>query len=117
MRATAVAIVIVTVFALGGVGGYVLHGQGTLINLGEGTGSCGDWLADRRSASRTPESYQTAWVDGYLTGVQDGSEGLTQNQTRDSDGRSAWIDNYCQANPLDNLLRAAWALYVELRSL
>ena len=102
MRTTAAAIALVTVFALGGVGGYVLHGQGAISVLGSGTVSCGTWLSDRKE-DRDLAIINTAWVHGYLTGAQDfdeEGEPLSKTQVRDLPGREAWLDNYCRANPL-----------------
>ena len=119
MRYAAAAVVIVVVFGLGGLGGYVLHGQDTLRNLGVGGDSCGTWLADRRQddgAASWAEIIKNSWVNGYLTGLQEYGLGLSQSQARDLEGRAAWIDNYCQSNPLSNLRVAAWALYTALKS-
>ena len=56
------------------------------------------------------------WVNGYLTGRQDGAFGLTERQVSDVNARDVWIDNYCQANPLDILTDAARGLWNELAS-
>jgi len=58
-----------------------------------------------------------AWVNGYVTGLQE-QEGfqLTERQARDRNARAVWIDNHCEANPLDDLHDAARALYLELQS-
>jgi hypothetical protein len=113
------AVATVVIVAALGLGGYVLHGQGTIQVLGSGTSSCGQWLEDRETAG--PDGYflQDSWVNGYLTGHQDGdgeASGLTENQTSDLPARNAWIDNYCQANPLNDLTDAARGLWDELSS-
>ena len=96
---------------VGGVGGFVLHGQGDKIwVLGEGSFSCGKWLEERRAKSIL-EITSKAWVNGYLTGRQDAGLGLTAAQVGDFDGRSAWIDQYCQSHPIDDLKTASARLY------
>ena len=112
--------------------------------LGAGVQSCGTWLETRKSdlvveglvaISKVIEGVGLAvvvdpdiksWVNGYLTGIQDAgfvrpvndqnTMALTDRQTSDVNARDVWIDNYCQANPLDNLRDAALALYAELAS-
>ena len=101
---------------VGGVGGFVLHGQGDMTNLGAGTISCGKWLENRREKP-TLASSSDSWVNGYLTGLQDGARvGLTDNQAGDLEGRSAWIDQYCQGHPIDGLKKASYQLYEALRA-
>ena len=116
MRYAAAAAIIVAVFSLGGFGGYVLHGQGKIRTLGSGNVSCGRWLADKGPKSILSNS-QKDWINGYLTGAQDEGEPLSESQSRDLEGRAAWIDTYCQSNPPSSLLVAARALYRELLSL
>jgi hypothetical protein len=99
---------------VGGVGGYVLHGQGRITVLGSGTISCGNWLELRRADQAGPVGN---WTNGYLTGRQDGaSMRLTDSQTGDFAGRNAWIDQYCQSHPIDELLEASRALFQALRA-
>ena len=103
---------------VGGVGGYVLHGQGILRTLGAGTISCGKWLEERREMSLIAAAAES-WVNGYLTGIQDdsaGNYGLTDNQAGDLEGRSAWLDQYCQGHPIDGLKKASYQLYEALRA-
>ena len=117
MRYAVATVVIVAALGLGGLGGYVLHGQGGIQNLGSGgTVSCGRWLEEREAASPTDYFINSQWVNGYLTGLQEYGAGLTEQQVSDVAARSVWLDNYCQANPLDNLLAAARGLWLELSS-
>ena len=107
----------VVALLVGGVGGYVLHGQGKLQILGSGSFSCGRWLEDRRGTF-SDWGFAAEWTNGYLTGLQDGSAGifaLTSNQTGDLAGNSAWIDQYCQSHPIDNLKAASFELFKALR--
>jgi hypothetical protein len=57
------------------------------------------------------------WVVGYLTAYNEwvAPDGNISAGT-DNDGIAAWMDNYCQAHPLDNVARAARALVVELKA-
>jgi len=50
---------------------------------------------------------QAQWVLGFLTGV--GMFGRTFDPLKkvDAQGVVAWMDNYCQANPLDSIATAA----------
>lgn len=97
---------------VGCAGGYVLHGQAVFWVLGSGTISCGKWLEYRHGDAGPEES----WVNGYLTGRQDGGLGLTKSQVGDVPGRSAWIDQYCQSHPIDDLTDASRALLRALRA-
>jgi hypothetical protein len=76
--------------------------------LGSGTVSCGTWTALRRQGqARLPEQ----WILGFLSGV--GYEGAAGGDNPlngvDADAVGAWMDNYCQANPLDTLAKAGTA--------
>ena len=114
MRYAVVTVVIVAALGLGGLGGYVLHGQGVMQGLGSGLTSCGTWLANRSTPSVT--TFQGNWFNGYLTGYQDAGNILTARQVTDAAARSAWVDNYCQAWPLNDLTDAARGLYLALAS-
>ena len=101
----------VVALLVGCVGGFVLHGQGDMQILGAGNISCGKWLEYRPGNALSP------WVNGYLTGFQDGARvGLTDNQAGDLEGRSAWIDQYCQSHPIDTLRKASSELFDALRA-
>jgi len=52
------------------------------------------------------------WVFGYLSGVQ---EVVALNST-DNGAIMVWINNYCQANPLNDIGTAAQKLLIELIS-
>jgi hypothetical protein len=76
--------------------------------LGTGTISCGSWTALRRERQASlPEQ----WILGFLSGV--GYEGLDRGDNPlngvDADAVWAWMDNYCQANPLDGVAKAGSA--------
>jgi hypothetical protein len=59
-----------------------------------------------------------SWALGYVSGKNVGV-GLNDNphdflQDTDADGVWSWLDNYCRANPLDNLGMASEKLVREL---
>jgi hypothetical protein len=71
--------------------------------LGQGNLSCGRRQKDRRS--NTAIALQV-WVLGYLTRAY--YDGINRDLTAGTDtaGIFAWINNYCRANPLKNLVAA-----------
>jgi hypothetical protein len=79
--------------------------------------SCGKWTNTPKH-SPEHEIYQK-WIFGYLSGVNMehtkhmGSDFL---RDRDTDGLTAWIDNYCRRNPLHPITQAVVELINELRS-
>jgi class 3 adenylate cyclase len=85
-------------------------------NLGEGTTSRGEW-ADRRRAEPQRVLPETAWVLGYLTAASRFRPEGAPNPLRGlhASGMEHWIDNYCAANPLDDVQTVADALADELK--
>ena len=60
---------------------------------------------------------QTSWVQGFLTGFNaygGGSGGILRGT--DKNGAFAWLDNYCEAHPLDTVVTATMELISELSS-
>ena len=89
--------------------------------LGAGPTSCGAWTQDHKSNPKSPKGYaEDIWVTGYITAMNlwylPRDRGISRNlaEGTDVDGLAGWIDNYCSANPLDNIADAAEALAVEL---
>jgi hypothetical protein len=86
--------------------------------LGPGGVSCGQYVETRRNPDAQPIALADVdWIEGYLTAYNEynwPSGDLTRGT--DSDGLTVWVDNYCAANPLDDLAKAARALTKELRS-
>lgn len=75
---------------------------------GLGTRSCGGWTEDRK-ANAFDATNDQSWVMGFLSGVAlTGGDYNPLNNT-DALGVWAWIDNYCQANPLDEIYQAGEA--------
>jgi hypothetical protein len=88
--------------------------------IGSGVSSCGAWTANRREfAPGRPitQGSQNAlqemqWVLGFLSGIGNISDASTDPlNNMDADGVWAWIDNYCQAHPLEHIVAAAKAFF------
>lgn len=91
--------------------------------VGSGLVSCGTWTADRRAYERPgpathssqSELQDAAWVVGFLSGIgfmgELSNNGADPLDNVDAEGVWAWIDNYCQAHPIDNIATAAEAFY------
>jgi len=85
--------------------------------IGSGLDSCGAWTQDRRNNVALGEE---SWVAGFLSGVNTVYAAETPGtgnlgQKTDYYGLMAWIDGYCQAHPLDDLLTASIFLVGELK--
>jgi hypothetical protein len=78
---------------------------------GAGVNSCGKWLSDRK-ADRWYDEGQ--WLLGWVSAV--GYYGVANLRQTDSDAIAAWLDNYCQAHPLDQLDVAADHLVDAIRN-
>jgi hypothetical protein len=75
-----------------------------------GTESCGSW------ASGQPEmvkGLKVAWLLGFVSGYN--WYRSAEDVTSDVHGLVGWVDNYCVANPLDSIAKAAGRLIDELR--
>lgn len=79
-----------------------------------GVVSCGTWLKER---ARGSDSYETIWIIGHLSGL---AVGLNRNfwgrvgvNSLDNESVFFWMDNYCRANPLQNLAVGALDLFFE----
>jgi hypothetical protein len=85
--------------------------------FGAGTVSCGTWTQARQARS-IGAGAGAQWVAGYLSGLNVGtaSAGRDALSGTDFDGLMGWIDNYCQAHPLDPLVTAAHRLMIALRA-
>ena len=76
-----------------------------------GVWSCGDWHAAEPAKTNISRTVQTAWLYGYISGVNAAAPGsgvrVSGTQIR------AFIDHYCAQNPLHQLVQAADALIEE----
>lgn len=83
---------------------------------GAGAGSCGAWLEDRRNNSYHAQLH---WIQGFISAynsyVYRGSN--TDGVFGDADHKAiaAWMDNYCQANPLNSPYDGTVQLIEELK--
>jgi hypothetical protein len=81
--------------------------------LGPGVISCGTWTTERRTPSSITANMAESWVLGFLSGIgfigQNGSDPLRGFH---ADAVRGWIDDYCKANPLDTVGKAAGMFYL-----
>ena len=93
--------------------------------MGAGTVSCAEWLKLRAFDGQSghlgelAQLYQLhAWVDGFISGTNIAKGGQPDILSSKPSFRAMYavIDNYCRANPLDNVASAASALANELQS-
>ena len=69
--------------------------------LGAGASSCGTWTQDRHD-NQWGEDLE--WVLGFMSAYNDyASADHQMTKGTDSAGVAAWMDNYCQAHPLDTI--------------
>jgi hypothetical protein len=119
-RKGSVAAVLLAVFLISGTAWALQPGEYAVFSV---TGkSCGHWTAAKEEFSReTPDlrwaiAY-SAWVGGYLTAyslwVEKGSGPVTGV---DHAGAIAWLDNYCQENPLKAVSLAAELLIYAIKA-
>ncbi|RYH67704.1 MAG: hypothetical protein EON54_03815 [Alcaligenaceae bacterium] len=77
-----------------------------------GVRSCGQWVK-ARSAKGPAAMYYENWVAGYMSGLAAGTDKDFLNGM-DEDSIMLWIDNYCQANPLESVPGASLKLGFQL---
>ena len=80
----------------------------TVTLFGNG-GDCSQWL----------QRPNKTWLIAYLSGLNYGSMNASITNKDALKGLSPgqiylWMDNYCKANPLEDVAVGAWALYVDL---
>ena len=75
-----------------------------------GARSCGIWISDKANVQAVTNE---AWLVGFLTGMAVNS-GKDILKGTDNVSIILWVDNYCRANPLQNLTRAGDTLFEEL---
>jgi hypothetical protein len=83
----------------------------TVRMIGAGAASCGTWTADRQQRSTGRHSLSLMdeqWVLGFLSGIAVmGDESVDPLRRMDAEGVWAWVDNYCQAHPIETISSAA----------
>ena len=73
--------------------------------------SCGEWVASQANTASIAQQY---WLSGFLSGMAAGTqEDVLYGVSGES--LTLWVDNYCQANPLENTFSAGILLFMELK--
>jgi hypothetical protein len=89
------------------------------IVVGDGTQSCGSWSLERPPGGHGVSASGVAmfsWILGYLSGANVNQKGSDFIRQTDSAGILAWMNNYCQKNPLNKIYQGADELKAELTS-
>ena len=79
-----------------------------------GNDSCANWTENRDGRTSRNQVLE-GWLLGFITGYNhygSGTRGLKQGGN--ATALLGWIDQYCEANPLDSLYAAALKLIDEL---
>jgi hypothetical protein len=84
------------------------HAQ-TFQVIGPGASSCGTWTADHATPNPMAKFLDEMWVLGFLAGVGD-STPLNPLQGLDANAVTVWVGDYCNAHPLDTILKASESL-------
>jgi hypothetical protein len=77
-----------------------------------GSVDCGQWIKD----TETMKSRNKTWLVGYMSGLN-----IADSQDRDSLAKVSapqiwlWMDNFCKANPLKDIVYGGEELMIELR--
>ena len=72
---------------------------------GVSASTCGKWSALRHDHASTGHEQ---WILGYLSGAADNaSDRVNPLERLDYFAITSWMDNYCKAHPLDDMLKAA----------
>jgi hypothetical protein len=77
-----------------------------------GMPSCGTWVQTRQAGDMASIGNRL-WLIGFLSGVAAGTQ-KDLLKTTDNDSITLWMDNYCRANPLNDLEDGAETLAKEL---
>jgi hypothetical protein len=76
--------------------------------------SCGKWTNTPKNSAQ--HEIFKKWVLGFVFGMNFENTSGDFLQGRDSDGLTAWIDNYCRSNPLHGITQAVIELVTVLRA-
>lgn len=78
---------------------------------GVGTKTCGAWTDAKLTNRERAETFQS-WVHAFVTGAAYGREGIDikRGVRFEAEALTAWVDKYCEANPLMTVERSAVAL-------
>ena len=84
------------------------NAQGDLIVLGAGGNSCGKWTKKRKDNTWHSSGQ---WILGFVTAYNYYTPGVSDvAKNADNQGLAAWVDNYCAANPLNDIADASISL-------
>jgi hypothetical protein len=76
---------------------------------------CGQWV----KGGYLTKQQHNGWLTGYLTGINFAHWSMTNegplSALSSAEQAFAWMDNYCKANPLSNVLVGGAKLMIELR--
>lgn len=80
--------------------------------IGTGTASCGTWTVSRAHQDTLDHYLLEQWVLGFIAGAayespDSASEHLDPLRNVDAQAVWAWMDNYCRASPLDEIVNGA----------
>ena len=94
--------------------------DGKFISFGSGARSCGTFQSAFYGNDEVARLSNGAWVAGYISAYNAGSDSLTKNilEGTDLNGALGWLSNYCLENPTSDFSQAAWQLvrYLGLES-
>jgi hypothetical protein len=76
--------------------------------------SCGKWTNTPKNTAQ--QDVLGSWLFGYLSGINAENAGVDFLRGREPDELMAWIDNYCQRNPVHGITQAINELIKELQS-
>jgi hypothetical protein len=84
--------------------------------FGHGTRSCAEWTTDRRDSTGVTTIAMEAWIGGFITAFNTYGSGRSGDilNGMTADAAWTWMDNYCRANPRDQLAVASVALVKDL---
>lgn len=74
--------------------------------------SCGAWAAEQAKSNSL--YYQKWWLIGFMSGLALGKDDDILEGT-DPQSIYLWMDNYCKANPLNDITYGGVDLYYELK--
>jgi hypothetical protein len=80
-----------------------------------GSPDCAEWAQENKN--KLNRTYDETWLSAYLSGlaIGSGTEFWKREETMLSiEQVYLWIDNYCRANPLENVSDGAMTLFLEV---
>jgi hypothetical protein len=96
---------------------FAMNEEGSYATLGQGTRSCGSVIEIYESKDEFSKRLIHEWINGYLTALNYSKSGVYNiAKGVDLGGRSKWIQNYCNENPLKQLATAVEVMAHELEN-